>query len=142
MFVKYAGDTRAVLSRNGQALRLSKDHKPSDDEDRINALGGWVMASAGSKRVNGLVAVSRSIGDYFLEPFIHQEPEIKETDLTSSDEFLILACDGLWDVVSDQEAVDIVLQEKDPWVASIKLRDRAYSLTSEDNISVVIVRFK
>jgi serine/threonine protein phosphatase PrpC len=67
------GDTRAVLCRKGKAIRISVDHKPLDEEDRINALGGWVMNDA-TRRINGLLAVSRSIGDYFMEPFVCTEP--------------------------------------------------------------------
>jgi len=114
-----------------------------DEEDRINALGGYVIgSSSGTRRVNGLVAVSRSIGDFFMEPFIIAEPHVTEVDLIKEDQFLILACDGVWDEVSDQMAVDICLKEPDPHKAALKLRDTAYALGSDDNISVMIIKLQ
>ena len=58
------------------------------------------------------------------------------------DEFLILACDGVWDEIEDQEAVDIVSMEKDRYKGACRLRDYAYLLNSEDNISVIVVDLK
>jgi len=56
-------------------------------------------------------------------------------------QFLILACDGLWDVVSDEEAVDIVIKAKNPEDAAVKLRNRALHSNSKDNISVLVIDF-
>jgi len=58
------------------------------------------------------------------------------------DEFLILACDGVWDEVSDELAVEVVATESDPTLASCKLRDYAYLLGSDDNISVMVIQLK
>jgi len=142
IYVVNVGDSRAVLCRGGKALRLSYDHKPYEDteQDRIRGFGGCVMGETG--RVNGLLAVSRSIGDFYMQPYVVDEPFRKEYDLESDDEFLILACDGVWDEVKDSIAVDLVRDEKNPFLASCKLRDYAYLLGSDDNISVIIVRFK
>jgi len=138
LYVANLGDSRGVLCRGGKAVRLSWDHKPMLEEDRINALGGYVIGGQ-TRRINGMVAVSRSIGDFFMEPFIIDDPYVSEFDLTPEDQFLILACDGVWDELSDQAAVDICLSEKDPLKAALKLRDTAYSLGSEDNISVIVL---
>lgn len=136
------GDSRAVLCRGGAPLRLSFDHKPYSDEeqDRIRALGGCVAGDTG--RVNGLLAVSRSIGDFYMHPFVTDKPFQGQYQLQDDDEKLILACDGVWDEVSDERAVEIVMAEKDPFLACAKLRDFAYALGSDDNISVMIVHLK
>jgi len=136
------GDSRAVLCRAGRPLRLSFDHKPYSDEeqDRIRGLGGCVAGETG--RVNGLLAVSRSMGDFYMHPFVTDEPFQAEYQLEEEDDKLILACDGVWDEVSDERAVEIVMQEPDPYVACAKLRDFAYALGSDDNISVMIVHLK
>jgi len=139
LFCANAGDSRAVLCRDGKAIRLSFDHKPMEEEDRVNALGGYIIGDK-TRRIDGLVAVSRSFGDFFMEPFIICDPFLSENDLLPEDEFIILACDGVWDELSDQEAVDLVRSESDLYRASVKLRDYAYLFGSEDNISVVIVR--
>eukprot|EP01119_Soliformovum_irregulare_P020137 TRINITY_DN6492_c0_g1_i3.p1 TRINITY_DN6492_c0_g1~~TRINITY_DN6492_c0_g1_i3.p1 ORF type:complete len:181 (-),score=63.58 TRINITY_DN6492_c0_g1_i3:49-591(-) len=141
IFVGNLGDTRAVLCRGGKSIRISWEHKPMEEESRINALGGWVIGVT-TRRINGMVAVARAIGDFFMEPFIIAEPFIGEYDLMEEDEFLILACDGVWDEIPDQMAVDIVRSEKDVNKACLKLRDYAYAMGSDDNISVIVVQFK
>eukprot|EP00475_Leptophrys_vorax_P035618 TRINITY_DN5891_c0_g1_i2.p1 TRINITY_DN5891_c0_g1~~TRINITY_DN5891_c0_g1_i2.p1 ORF type:complete len:464 (-),score=121.07 TRINITY_DN5891_c0_g1_i2:53-1444(-) len=109
LYCANAGDSRAVLCRNGEAVRLSKDHKPQDEEEtkRIQAEGGFV---GNHGRVNGVLAVSRALGDHMLKPYVSCDPHITTTRLKTSDLFMIVACDGLWDVCTDQEAVDLVLQ--------------------------------
>lgn len=93
VYIANLGDTRCVISRAGQAIRVTEDHKPINDEDRINALGGWVTGES-TKRINGMLAVARAIGDFYLEPFIIAEPFLEEFDLQNDDEYIILACDG------------------------------------------------
>eukprot|EP01119_Soliformovum_irregulare_P012995 TRINITY_DN3422_c0_g1_i3.p1 TRINITY_DN3422_c0_g1~~TRINITY_DN3422_c0_g1_i3.p1 ORF type:complete len:988 (-),score=346.47 TRINITY_DN3422_c0_g1_i3:57-3020(-) len=137
------GDTRAVLSRKGSAVCLSVDHKPADvqEEERIKALGGNIMGTT-VRRVNGILGVSRAVGDFYMKPFVSADPFVDEIAMTADDEFLILACDGIWDEIGNQEAVDIVRGEPDPFKASAKLRDCAYLRGSDDNISVMVVRLK
>jgi protein phosphatase PTC1 len=90
--------------------------------------------------VQGLIAVTRSLGDSMLHPFVIADPHISTTQLTSEDEFLVIGCDGLWDIVSEEEMVEIVKKEMDdPKVAAEKLRAAAYDGGSTDNISVVVV---
>ncbi|KAL6132164.1 hypothetical protein ACLB2K_070535 [Fragaria x ananassa] len=109
--VANCGDSRVVLSRLGGtiALPLSTDHKPdrADELERIEAAGGRVINWNGS-RVLGVLATSRSIGDQYLRPYVISKPEVTVTKRTDKDEFLILASDGLWDVISNELACQVV----------------------------------
>ena len=110
-----AGDSRCCLGLNGTFEPMSYDHKPYDPEERarIEEAGGTVQW----KRVDGDLAVSRALGDFQyklrkdLPPEkqkVSCEPDIKVHERQSGDEVLLLACDGLWDVMSNQEAIDAV----------------------------------
>lgn len=145
LFVANAGDSRAVLCSAGKAIPLSTDHKPdrADEKKRIEALGGFVM-NWGVPRVNGQLAVSRALGDKGLNPFVIPDPEITQRKLISADEFLILACDGVWDVMSNQTAVDTIKEslkknKNDCKIAAQNLRDLAFESGSTDNISVIVI---
>jgi len=93
LYTANVGDARAVLCRGGKAIRLSSDHKGSDPQEqyRIAQAGGFIM----NNRVNGVLAVTRSLGDVSMKDLIIGNPYTTETDLTVNDEFLILACDGV-----------------------------------------------
>eukprot|EP01121_Diplochlamys_sp_Union-15-3_P015210 TRINITY_DN4978_c0_g1_i2.p1 TRINITY_DN4978_c0_g1~~TRINITY_DN4978_c0_g1_i2.p1 ORF type:complete len:270 (+),score=43.28 TRINITY_DN4978_c0_g1_i2:35-811(+) len=146
-YVANTGDCRAVLCKGSKAIRLTRDHKPDDQEEktRIEDLGGTITSTVTREgkvmfRVNGVLSISRAFGDFDMEPFIISDPDVKEFDCSDS-QFLILGCDGLWDVISDQEAVDIVM----PFIhdcesACKRLRDVAYARGSTDNISAMLIR--
>ncbi|KAJ7287528.1 phosphatase 2C-like domain-containing protein [Mycena rebaudengoi] len=129
-----AGDARGVLCRGGKAIRLTYDHKGSDKQEakRITDAGGFVM----SGRVNGVLAVTRSLGDSSMKEFVVGAPSATE------DEFLVLACDGLWDVASDQSAIDLIRDIADAQVASEKLLKHALNNHTSDNVTVLVIRFK
>jgi protein phosphatase PTC1 len=135
-----AGDARGVLCRGGKAVRLTYDHKGSDKQEakRITDAGGFVM----SGRVNGVLAVTRSLGDSSMKEFVVGAPYTTETELCDEDEFLILACDGLWDVMGDQAAIDLVRDVDDAQQASQKLLKHALSHHTTDNVTILVVRFK
>lgn len=100
------GDSRAVIGRKDGAWEaLSDDHKPNrpDELQRVQDAGGHVISWNGA-RVMGVLAMSRALGDRFLRPYVIAEPEITFTHRTDEDEVLVLASDGLWDVVSNGEA--------------------------------------
>ncbi|KGQ01795.1 hypothetical protein PAAG_11520 [Paracoccidioides lutzii Pb01] len=140
LYTANVGDARVVLCRNGKALRLSYDHKGSDENEgkRISNAGGLIL----NNRVNGVLAVTRALGDSYMKDLVTGHPYTTETVIQpETDEFMILACDGLWDVCSDQEAVDLVRGTEDPQVASKILVDHALSRFSTDNLSCMIVRF-
>ncbi|SMR47139.1 unnamed protein product [Zymoseptoria tritici ST99CH_3D1] len=140
LYTANVGDARIVLCRNGKALRLSYDHKGSDENEgkRIAGAGGLIL----NNRVNGVLAVTRALGDAYMKDLVTGHPYTTETVIQPDiDEFLILACDGLWDVCSDQEATDLVRNVQDPQAASKALVDHALARFSTDNLSVMVVRF-
>ncbi|KAG0013864.1 Protein phosphatase 2C 1 [Podila clonocystis] len=138
LYTGNVGDARAVLCHKGKAVRLSYDHKGSDttEAQRILDVGGFVM----NNRVNGVLAVTRALGDSSMKEFVIGAPYTTRTEVGPDNPYLILACDGLWDVCSDQEAVDLIKDVVCPSKASQILLDHALQKFSTDNISVMVVR--
>ncbi|CAN4105391.1 unnamed protein product [Withania somnifera] len=167
IIVSNCGDSRALLCRNGIAIPLSADHKPDrpDELNRIEEAGGRVIYWDGP-RVLGVLAMSRAIGDNYLKPYVTAEPEVTITERTGEDECLILASDGLWDVVSNETACGVArmclrsgrqgssANDVTPTAAgqsssdqactdaSILLTRLALARHSSDNVSVVVVDLK
>ncbi|KAH7671050.1 protein phosphatase 1L protein [Dioscorea alata] len=141
LYVANVGDSRVVACRSGSAIPLSNDHKPdrSDERERIENAGGFVIW-AGTWRVGGVLAVSRAFGDKMLKPYVVAEPEIQEEEIEGV-EFFIIASDGLWNVVSNKEAVEMVRAISDAETASRNLIQEAYNRGSSDNITCIVVRF-
>ncbi|KAK9463177.1 phosphatase 2C-like domain-containing protein [Lipomyces oligophaga] len=139
LYTANAGDSRIVLCRRGRALRLSYDHKGTDpvEAQRIKNSGGMVL----NGRVNGILAVTRALGDCYIKKLVTSHPYTTETYLIPDDEFMILACDGLWDVCTDQEAINLVRNISDPEEASKTLIKYALEHFSMDNLTVMVVRF-
>ncbi|KAL9351739.1 hypothetical protein Peur_054419 [Populus x canadensis] len=168
IIVSNCGDSRAVLCRNGDAIPLSSDHKPDRPDEllRIQEAGGRVIYWDGP-RVLGVLAMSRAIGDNYLKPYVIPEPDVTLTERTAEDEFLILASDGLWDVVPNDTACGVVRtclrarkppsppgspgsdaavaraaiesSDKSCSDASVLLTKLALARHSTDNVSVVVV---
>lgn len=137
LYTANAGDSRIVLARKGHAVRMTFDHKPDDPNEtaRITNAGGFVAVG----RVSAMLATSRSFGDFELKKWVIADPYLNQTELTEKDTHLILACDGLWDVCKDQEAVDLVRDESDAAIASQELVKYALSKGSKDNVTVLVV---
>lgn len=108
IIVANCGDSRAVLYRGKEAVVLSIDHKPNREDEyaRIEASGGKVIQWNGH-RVFGVLAMSRSIGDRYLKPWIIPTPEVMFLPRAREDECLVLASDGLWDVMTNEEACEV-----------------------------------
>lgn len=148
-----AGDSRCVMSRGGKAVPLSFDHKPMGEVEfqRIQAAGSTVTFD----RVAGELAVARAIGDVRFKnnpriPLKDQAvtafPEVTEHQLTPDTEFVLLACDGVWDVFSNESAVEFIhaklRQTRDVRVVTDALLDQALELGSKDNITALLIVFK
>lgn len=150
VFVANAGDCRAVLCQRGKAVDMSRDHKPwcGEERSRIEALGGFVDDGY----LNGQLGVARALGDWHMEGLkgvgcpLSAEPEVRQFLLTEEDEFLIIGCDGLWDVISSQLAVEFarkrLQQHNDPNQCSRELVAEALRRDTSDNLTVVVVCFQ
>ncbi|KAI4299097.1 hypothetical protein L6164_032588 [Bauhinia variegata] len=143
LWVANVGDSRAVLSRGGQAIQMSTDHEPNTERGSIENRGGFVSNMPGDvARVNGQLAVSRAFGDKNLKSHLRSDPDLKDAVIDQYTELLILASDGLWKVMANQEAVDIARRVKDPQRAAKKLVAEALNRESKDDISCIVIRFK
>eukprot|EP01025_Chloroclados_australasicus_P019298 TRINITY_DN2052_c0_g1_i3.p3 TRINITY_DN2052_c0_g1~~TRINITY_DN2052_c0_g1_i3.p3 ORF type:complete len:295 (+),score=28.91 TRINITY_DN2052_c0_g1_i3:251-1135(+) len=142
MYVANVGDSKCVLCRDGEGMLLTVDHKPNlqNERERIENAGG-VVIWAGTWRVGGVLAVSRAFGDKPLKKFVVAEPHVQIETLTAKDEFIILASDGVWDVLAPSSAIQLIRHIRDPEQAAKILTEEAYNRGSNDNISCVIVRF-
>ncbi|CAG7829768.1 unnamed protein product [Allacma fusca] len=150
IYIAWVGDSQAVLVRNTEPINLVSSHKPDREDElrRIKSAGGEVISIGGTWRVNGNLAVSRAIGNLDYKEYVTSTPEISQIETNGSEEFLILACDGLWDVVSPQRCVEVIrnsLLSKNPSdidSVSQKLVIEAKQSGSGDNITVIVVLLK
>lgn len=147
-----AGDSRCVMGTDGTAKALSDDHKPYNHTERIRveAAGGFVQWN----RVDGDLAVSRALGDFgyknrpdlpAADQKISPHPDIAVHERTDKDDLLLLACDGLWDVMSTEEAVNQVREIFESGETSMlkvaeEMLDIALNKGSKDNVSAVVVK--
>lgn len=165
VIVANCGDSRAILCRGGKAVELSEDHKPElpREEERIKKAGGHVALIGPCHRVDGWgLNLSRALGDFHYKandrlPAEQQKviavPEICTLDLTDEDEFMVLACDGVFELNSSQNVIDIVRKElqkgSTPEKAAELLLDKSCSenLTKTrgrggDNCSCIVLTIK
>ncbi|MBA0745021.1 hypothetical protein Gogos_007612 [Gossypium gossypioides] len=158
LVVANAGDSRCVISRKGQAYNLSRDHKPDleAEKERILKAGGFIHAG----RVNGSLNLSRAIGDMEFKQnkllpaekqTVSANPDINTVELCDDDDFLVLACDGIWDCMSSQMLVDFIHEqlrsETKLSVICERVLDRCLApstATGEgcDNMTMILVQFK
>ncbi|KAI4319354.1 hypothetical protein MLD38_032959 [Melastoma candidum] len=147
LVVANAGDCRAVLSRRGEAIDMSQDHRPiyPSERRRVEEMGGYIDDGY----LNGILSVTRALGDWDMKtprgspsPLI-SEPELRQILLTEDDEFLIMGCDGIWDVMSSQHAVRVVRRglrkHDDPDQCARDLIKEALRLGTYDNLTVIVV---
>uniref|UniRef100_A0A4W5N017 Protein phosphatase 1G n=1 Tax=Hucho hucho TaxID=62062 RepID=A0A4W5N017_9TELE len=127
LIVANAGDSRCVVSEKGKAIDMSYDHKPEDELElaRIKNAGGKVTMDG---RVNGGLNLSRAIGDHFYkrnkalgpeEQMISSMPDVKVLTLNPEHDFMVIACDGIWNVMSSQDVVDFVSQKIKPDASAV-----------------------
>lgn len=129
LYIANAGDSRAVLGRGKLAVPLSEDHKPASPSERarITNAGGFVSEVGGVTRVNGNLNLSRAIGDLRYKgnsdvardaQIITAEPDVRRVTVMPEDRFFLMACDGIWDVLTSQQAIDFVNERLDRGEAS------------------------
>ena len=159
------GDCRAVGCEDGNAVEISEDHKPSSrsETQRIIAAGGVVS----NGRVHGSLGCSRSFGDIQFKDFdgtpcgpegeeaeggiwfnaqVFSKPDVVSFKVKSTTEFMIMASDGLWDMMSNQEAVNFARHQlsvhKNADLAAQKLVQKAMARGSHDNTTALICVFQ
>uniref|UniRef100_A0A2M4ABA6 protein-serine/threonine phosphatase n=2 Tax=Anopheles triannulatus TaxID=58253 RepID=A0A2M4ABA6_9DIPT len=161
LYVANAGDSRCVVCRKGEALEMSFDHKPEDtiEFERIEKAGGRVTLDG---RVNGGLNLSRAIGDHGYkmnkslpaeEQMISALPDIQKITIGPEDEFMVLACDGIWNFMTSEEVVQFVKERiKKPNVVLSEICEELFDNclaphtkgdgTGCDNMTAIIVQFK
>ena len=153
--VANCGDSRAILVRNDEIVQLTTDHKPNvkSEADRIRQCGGVIR----NNRVNGNLSLTRALGDtqfkkgndvnkYIISPV----PEVTNVDVDGSEEMIVMACDGVWDVMSNEEivkeikdrlengnSIDFVCEE----ILKKCLSDNPYEHAGNDNMTLIIAIF-
>lgn len=144
LVVANVGDSRGVLADLcGQALPLSFDHKPQQlkEHKRIREAGGFITFN-GVWRVAGVLATSRALGDYPLKErhLLVAQPDVLTFDLSRGAACAVLASDGLWDALSNEQAAALALVHlNEPLYGARELALRAYSAGSLDNITALVV---
>jgi len=168
IFIANLGDSRAVLCDANKCIALSVDHKPEDprEKNRIERCGGYVKYRKQAWRVNGRLGPARALGDFFLKENSDAPPapgreyrvsnlaDICQINITDSTRFLLIACDGFWDVVSNESAIQKVNELLELHAAELKadptetlnrvcqeLAKLAIAKDTHDNVSVMIVLF-
>ncbi|KAL8195768.1 hypothetical protein R6Q57_025521 [Mikania cordata] len=158
LIVANAGDSRCVISRKGEAYNLSRDHKPGleVERERIVRAGGFIHAG----RVNGSLNLTRAIGDIefkqnkFLsaeKQMVTADPDVNILELCDDDDFIVLACDGIWDCMSSQQLVDFIHEQLKSENKLSTICERVFdkclapsTSTGEgcDNMTMILVQFK
>ncbi|KAL2091885.1 hypothetical protein ACEWY4_011683 [Coilia grayii] len=147
LHVSWLGDSQAMLVRQGEPVTLMDPHKPEreDEKQRIENLGGCI-AFMGCWRVNGTYAVSRAIGDFDQKPYVSNMADCSCVQLSGEEDYVLLACDGFFDVVRPAEVPGLVLEalrEAEGRGGCEEVAQRlvaqAKAAGSSDNITVMVV---
>ncbi|XP_030552396.1 probable protein phosphatase 2C 28 [Rhodamnia argentea] len=109
LIVANVGDSRAIMCENGKAKQVTVDHEPQKERELVESRGGFVSQRPGNvPRVDGQLAMTRAFGDEKVKDHITSEPDIFVKNINEGTEFILLASDGLWKVMSNQETADRV----------------------------------
>ncbi|CAN1829335.1 Probable protein phosphatase 2C 39 [Linum perenne] len=125
LVVANVGDSRAIISSNGVAKQLSIDHEPEMERSEIENRGGF----------------ARAFGDKSLKQHLSSDPYVVVDEIDDNTDCVILASDGLWKVMSNQEAVDAIKDVKDARAAAKRLTEEALNRRSSDDISCIVIKF-
>ncbi len=143
LWIANIGDSRAVkCNKHNIAEQLTQDHKPNNIEEkkRIESLGGKIVFDGFDWRINAL-SLSRSFGDIDTAPYVTHIPQIFNYKISSYDKFIIFACDGLWDVISNQDVTDFInelISNNFKGNYAKVLAELAFMKGSTDNITTVV----
>jgi protein phosphatase 1L len=174
LFLAWCGDSRCVLLRGRQGLRVTEDHRPNrrDEQSRIKAAGGKIAQDShgiwrvgpreenryakeleknkkkNSAHMKMYLSTSRSFGDIGLkapDPIVTATPDVKVVDLTPDDWAVMMGCDGIFDVLSDQEVANVLFKAMvsdglDPVGAAKAVVQAAFKSGSRDNLTAIVMR--
>jgi len=141
LYVANCGDARIVLVRKMEGIRLTIDDKADgsnkEEVERLESMKGLIMQG----KVGGALGVTRSFGDLEFKRWIIPTPHVKTVKLEPGDTHLVVACDGLWDVATDQQVADIVTRFdlNSAQLISDRLLDHALKNGTKDNVSIIVV---
>jgi len=145
LFIANTGDSRALLGKSNRSIsQLSLDHSLESPEEceRILKAGGEIKKVGGVNRVNGKIAVARSLGDSPFHGIIIHDPHISETPLTEDLLFIVLACDGVYEKLTNEQVGEITFNSIDPEDAARKIVETSLTSGTKDNVSVVVIYLK
>ena len=145
VLVANVGDCRALIISGGRPIQMSIDQKPTNPEEqkRIVALGGTVVYCMGVARVNRVLAVSRAFGNRTLRSVIRPDAEMMQRELTKDDDYIVIASDGLWDVLKNKDVCDLCYSpfaQGSPQAIAEELVQSALMRGSMDNVTCVVVK--
>lgn len=139
-FVANVGDSRIIIGTEKGVEILTEDHKPDipKEKTRIEAAGGFVI-KFGVSRVQGELAMSRAMGDGHLKPYVIAEPFVTSGFIGRENDFVIVACDGIWDVLTPKTVIEIARGEGEAQKAADTIIKEATLRGSTDNKTVIVL---
>ena len=149
LYLSYVGDSEAILVQNSgkNLIKLCKEVDTAEnvkEAERVEKAGGIVLKVGSTQRVQGELALTRSFGDSKYKTYVTAEPHIVQQKLNSEDEFLIIATDGLWNVLTHEEVGRIVTELKD--LPENEIAEKLYAETMEknctDNVTIAVINLK
>ena len=139
------GDSRMVIvNSKGISQSITKDHKPDDSVEklRLTKMGGEIYKdSEGVYRIGDL-SLSRAFGDGDNAPYISQKPDIFLKKITPETKYIVMACDGLWDIIDSKDlgsVINKILKKKNQDNLAVELANWALDNGSTDNVSVIVI---
>lgn len=139
------GDSRlSIVYSNGTSKSITKDHKPDDsvEKSRLEKMGGEVYKDSESVYRIGDLSLSRAFGDGDNAPYISQKPDIFYKKITKQTKYIVMGCDGLWDVISSEEIGQVIgelIKQLKPDNLAVELAKLAIEKGSTDNVSVIVI---
>jgi protein phosphatase PTC1 len=139
------GDSRlSIVYSNGTSKSITKDHKPDDsvEKSRLEKMGGEVYKDSESVYRIGDLSLSRAFGDGDNAPYISQKPDIFYKKITKQTKYIVMGCDGLWDVISSEEigqVIEELIKQLKPDNLAVELAKLAIEKGSTDNVSVIVI---
>lgn len=138
------GDSRlSIVYTNGKSSSITRDHKPDDsiEKSRIEKMGGNIYKDSESVVRIGDLSLSRAFGDGDNAPYISQKPDVFYKKITLDTKYIIMGCDGLWDVINSEEIGQIIntITKSNPENLAVELANLAITKGSTDNISIIVI---